>query len=130
MCIRDRGIPLPLDKIKNKRSFIGIDNLVNLLIHCTDHPKAGGKTFFASDDKDLSTPELIRLIASSFGIKARLFFIPIFLLKYISLIFRKREEIDKLVGSLRVNNSYTKKVLNWKPPISVEEGIRRMTQEK
>lgn len=124
------GIPLPLDKIKNKRSFIGIDNLVNLLIHCIDHPKAGGKTFFASDDKDLSTPELIRLIASSLGIKARLFFVPIFLLKYIGLIFRRREEIDKLVGSLRVNNSYTKKVLNWKPPISVEEGIRRMTQEK
>lgn len=124
------GIPLPLDKIKNKRSFIGIDNLVNLLIHCTDHPKAGGNTFLASDDKDLSTPELIRLIASSLGIKVRLFFIPIFLLKYIGLIFRRKEEIDKLVGSLRVNNSYTKKVLNWKPPISVEEGIRRMTQEK
>ena len=124
------GIPLPLSLIKNQRSMIGIDNLVDLLIRCIDHPEASGKTFLASDGEDLSTPELIKFIASSMGRKANLFPFPISLLKFLGSVFGKSEEINKLVGSLRIDNSYTKKILNWTPPISVEEGIRRMAQGK
>jgi len=124
------GIPLPFDGIKNKRSFIGIDNLVNLLIHCIDHPEAIGKTFLASDGEDLSTPELIKLIASSMGKKAHMFSMPTFVLKFLGIILGKKNDIKKLVGSLRIDNSYTKEILNWTPPVSVKEGIRRMVQEK
>ena len=124
------GIPLPLSLVKNQRSMIGIDNLVDLLIRCIDHPEASGKTFLASDGKDLSTPELIKLIALSMEKKASLFPVPIFLLKFLGSIFGKREEIDRLVGSLRIDNSYTKEILNWTPPLIVEEGIRRMVQGK
>ena len=124
------GIPLPLSLVKNQRSMIGMDNLVDLLIRCIDHPEASGKTFLASDGMDLSTPELIKLIASSMGRKANLFPFPIFMLKFLGLVFGRSEEINRLVGSLRVDNSYTKKILNWVPPISVEEGIRRMVQGK
>ena len=124
------GIPLPLSLVKNQRSMIGIDNLVDLLIRCIDHPEAGGKTFLASDDEDLSTPELIKLIASSMGKKVNLFPVPILMLKFLGSVFGKREEINRLVGSLRIDNSYTKEILNWTPPISVEEGIRRMVQGK
>lgn len=127
--VRSR-IPLPLSKVKNQRSMIGIDNLVDLLIQCIDHPEAGGKTFLASDSEDLSTPELIKLIASSQGRKANLFPLPIFMLKFLGSIFGKSEEINRLVGSLRVDNSYIKEILNWTPPISVKEGIRRMVQGK
>ena len=124
------GIPLPLGGIKNKRSMIGMDNLVDLLIRCIDHPEANGKTFLASDGEDLSTPELIKFIASSMGRKANLFPFPISILKFLGSVFGRREEINRLVGSLRIDNSYTKKTLNWTPPISVEEGIRRMVQGK
>ena len=124
------GIPLPFSIINNKRSMIGIDNLVDLLNHCIDNPNASGKTFFASDEEDLSTPELIKLIASSMGKKANLFPLPIFMLKFLGSIFGRREEMNRLVGSLRVDDSYTKEILNWTPPISVEEGIRRMVQGK
>ena len=124
------GIPLPLGLIKNQRSMIGIDNLIDLLIRCIDHPEASGKTFLASDDKDLSTPELIKLIASSMEKRARLFPLPILILKFLGSVFGKREEINRLVGSLRIDNNYTKEILNWTPPISVEEGIRRMVQGK
>ena len=123
-------IPLPLSLVKNQRSMIGIDNLVDLLIRCIDHPEASGKTFLASDDKDLSTPELIKLIASSMGKKANLFPFPISMLKFLASVFGRSEEINRLVGSLRIDNSYTKEILNWTPPISVEEGIRRMVQGK
>ena len=124
------GIPLPLGLVKNQRSLIGIHNLVDLLIHCIDHPEASGKTFLASDGEDLSTPELIKLIASSMGIKANLFPFPIFMLKFLGSVFGRREEINRLVGSLRIDNNYTQETLNWTPPISVEEGIRRMVQGK
>lgn len=124
------NIPLPFSRINNKRSMIGIDNLIDLLIHCINHPKAIGKIFLASDDEDLSTPALIELIASSFERKAYLFPVPLFLLKFLGLVFGKQKEINRLTGSLRIDNSYTKETLNWKPPISVEEGIRRMIQEK
>ncbi len=124
------GIPLPLSLIKNHRSMIGIDNLVDLLNQCIDHPDANGKIFLASDDKDLSTPDFIKLIASSMGRKASLFPIPLSLLKFIGSVFGRSNEINRLVGSLRVDSSYTKETLNWTPPLSVEEGIRRMVQGK
>ena len=124
------GIPLPFRMIDNQRSIIGIDNLIDLVIRCIDHPEASGKTFLASDGEDLSTPDLIKLIASSIGKKGNLFPVPLFLLKFIGLIFGKAEEINRLVGSLRIDNSYTKEILNWTPPVSVEEGIRRMVQGK
>ena len=124
------GIPIPLSLVKNQRSMIGIDNLVDLLVKCIDHPEASGKIFLASDGEDLSTPQLIKLIASSMGKKANLFPIPVYMLKFLASIFGRREEMNRLVGSLRVDNSYTKEILNWTPPVSVEEGIRRMVQGK
>jgi nucleoside-diphosphate-sugar epimerase len=124
------GIPLPFANIKNKRSFIGIDNLVDLLIRCIDNPHANRKFFLASDGEDLSTPQLLSQIASSMGRRAHLFPFPLFLLKFLGRIFGKQKEINRLIGSLRINNIYTKKILNWTPPISVKEGIRRMVQGK
>jgi len=128
--LMDLGLPLPFGGIKNKRSFIGIDNLVNLLIHCIDHQDANGKTFLASDGEDLSTPDLLNYIASSMGRTARLFSIPLFLLKFLGYIFGKQKEINRLIGSLRVDNNYTRETLSWTPPLSVKEGIRRMVQDK
>lgn len=124
------NMPLPLAMIRNQRSMIGIDNLIDLLSICITHQDAVGKTFLASDDEDLSTPELIKLIASSMGKKGNLFPLPIFLLKFLGLVFSRRKEINRLIGSLRVDNNFTKTTLNWSPPISTGEGIRRMVQEK
>ena len=124
------GVPLPLGMDNNQRSMIGIDNLVDLIIRCIDHPDAAGKTFLVSDGEDLSTSDLINHIAFSMHQKPRLFPFPIFLLKFLSFIFGKQKEIDRLVGSLKVDSSYVKKTLNWTPPVSVAEGIRRMVQIK
>ena len=124
------GIPLPLSMIQNQRSMIGVDNLVDLIIQCIDHPVAAGKTFLVSDGEDLSTTDLINHIGISMGRKARLFPVPIFLLKLLGSILGKQKEINRLLGSLKVDSSYTQEVLNWTPPVSVTEGIRRMVQNK
>lgn len=120
----------PLSIVKNKRSMIGIDNLVDLLIRCIDHVDASGKTFLVSDDNDLSTPQLIKLIALSMKKKVYFFPLPIFLLKIIFSIIGKRQEINRLIGSLSIDINYVRETLNWTPPISAEEGIRRMINEK
>jgi len=124
------GIPLPFDLIKNQRSLIGIDNLVDLLVRCIEHPDAKSKTFLVSDGEDLSTPELLKNIASAMGRSAFMFPFPISLLKFFGFVLGKSSEIDRLTGSLQIDNNYTKKILNWSPPISVQEGIKRMIQNK
>ena len=101
-----------------------------MLIKCINHPNAAGKIFLASDDEHLSTPELIRCMASAMGKPTRIFPIPIYILKFLGKILRKQDEIDRLLGSLRVDNTYAKKVLNWKPPYTAFEGLKKMVIEK
>ncbi len=124
------GIPLPLGLIKNQRSMIGIDNLVDFLIKCIDHPNAAEKTFLVSDGKDLSTPNLIKYISNFMGSNSRLFPFPISLLKFLSIIIGKKKEIERLTESLKIDTSHVKSVLNWKPPIDVADGIKKMIQGK
>ncbi len=120
------GIPLPFSLIKNKRSLIGIDNLVDVLIRCVEHPKAKGNTFLVSDDQELSTPDLLRLLASEMKISLYLFPFPISILKLFGFITGNSNEINRLVGSLQLDISYTKKTLNWIPPVTLRDGIKKM----
>ena len=122
------GLPLPLGALQNKRSFIGLDNLVDLLIRCVDHPEAAGQTFLVSDGEDLSTPDFIRHMAAAMNRSPRLFPVPVSLLRLAGSALGKRAEIDRLVGSLQIDSSHTRRVLGWTPPVSVQEGIRRMVQ--
>jgi nucleoside-diphosphate-sugar epimerase len=120
------GVPLPLAAVNNRRSFIGLDNLVDLLIRCVDHPNAAGQTLLVSDGQDLSTPELLRMIANAIGRPARLFPLPVPLLRLAGRALGRLNEVDRLVGSLQVDSSATRDLLGWTPPVSVEEGIKRM----
>ena len=119
------GIPLPLAKIQNKRSLIGIDNLVDLIATCTDHPNAANQVFFASDDQDLSTPELLRGIAKAMEKSSRLFRCPQNVLFVASLIIGKAGLAQKFLGSLQVDISKAKHLLGWFPPLSVQDGLNR-----
>jgi nucleoside-diphosphate-sugar epimerase len=124
------GMPLPFSLINNRRSLIGIDNLIDLLISCIDHPEAKGKTFLVSDDEDLSTPDLINYIASAMGRSARLFPFPVPLLKFLGFCIGRSNQINRLIGSLQLDIEQTRKTLNWSPQVSAQEGIRRMVQGK
>ena len=123
-------IPLPFADIKNKRSLIGIDNLVDVLVRCIEHPNAAGKTFLVSDGEDLSTSELINIIASGMNQSVKLFRLPRALFKFFGFILMRQSQIDRLTGSLQIDNSYAREILNWTPPVSVEEGIKRMVKDK
>ena len=119
-----QGIPLPLASIKNRRSLIYVGNLIDAIITCLVHPKAAGETFLVSDGRDLSTPELIRLMAEAMGRKERLFPFPTGMLKAMGKITGRSAEIERVVGSLCVDSGKIRKMLGWKPGYTVEEGMR------
>ena len=121
--IVNKNVPLPLSLIDNKRSLIYIGNLVDAIIRCIEHPDAANQTFLVSDGQDISTPELIRMIAGAMGKKARLIPFPLPLLKVIGQLFGKSPEIERLTGSLCIDSNKIRKVLGWKPPFTMEEGI-------
>ncbi len=122
------GTPLPFSLIENQRSLIGIDNLIDLLLICIDHKKAPGNTFLVSDNEDLSTTELINYIATAMKRSSYFFPVPISILKFISFILRRKGDMERLIGNLQIDISQTRKILNWEPPFSVDEGIKRMVR--
>jgi nucleoside-diphosphate-sugar epimerase len=121
-----RGIPLPLGEItENRRSFVFLDNLVNLIVTCIDHPSAANKTFLVSDGEDLSTALLLRRMANALNRPSRLFPVPTGLLILSAKILGRPEIARRLCGSLQVDMTKTRELLNWSPPVSVDEGLRR-----
>ncbi|CEN55991.1 UDP-glucose 4-epimerase family protein [Candidatus Methylopumilus turicensis] len=123
--ILDQGIPLPFGNVSNKRSLVFIDNLVDLLLRVVDHPNAAGQVFLVSDDHDVSTTTLLRSISSALGKKAKLLPVPLFVLKAIFYLIGKSGFSQRLLGSLCLDISKTKKLLNWTPPFSFEDGVEK-----
>lgn len=119
------GLPLPFGVIHNQRSLVAVDNLVDLIITCVDHPAAANQVFLAGDGRDLSTTELLQGVALSMGRHARLIPVPAPLLMLGAKLLGKKAVAKRLLGSLQVDISKTRDLLGWEPPISVEEGLKR-----
>ena len=128
MNIASRNIPLPLGAINNKRGFVALNNLVDLIITCIDHPNASNNIFLVSDDSDISTAELICLIANAFGNKARLLNINPRFLKFVAKILKKKSIIDRLCDDFQIDIQHTKDSLDWKPATSMAEGIKQCAE--
>jgi len=99
------GIPLPFSSIKNKRSLISLDNLLQILSKAVIDPAVANQTLLVSDALDLSTPQLIKKIANSIGKPARLFPFPIKLLKVIGRLTGQSEIINRLTENLQIDGT-------------------------
>lgn len=119
------GLPLPLGAIYNRRSFVGVDNLVDLIITCINHPAAANQVFLAGDGQDLSTTELLGGVARAMGKPSRLIPLPSSLLLLCATLLGKKAMAKRLLCSLQVDISKAQDLLGWVPPLSVEEGLRR-----
>lgn len=120
-----KGLPLPLGAIKNKRSLVAVDNLVDLIVTCIDHSAAANQVFLAGDGFDLSTTELLRGVAKAMEKPSRLIPVPQSMLMFGALLLGKSDVAQRLLGSMQVDISKTRNLLGWEPPITVEEGLRR-----
>ena len=123
-----KGIPLPLASIYNKRSFVGLDNLVDLIVTCIDHPGAVNQTFLAGDGCDLSSSELLNSIAKAMGKKSRLLPVNQKLLEFSLKLIGKKNLAQRICGTLQVDISKSKRLLGWVPITSIDKGLEKTTQ--
>jgi nucleoside-diphosphate-sugar epimerase len=119
------GWPLPLGTVHNQRSLVALDNLVDFIITCIDHPQAANQTFLISDGEDLSTTELVRRMAQAAGVPARLIPVPVWALQAVGRMLGKGDAVQRLSGDLQIDSGKARKILAWEPKISVQEGLRR-----
>ncbi|MDB2680114.1 NAD-dependent epimerase/dehydratase family protein [Methylophilaceae bacterium] len=119
-------LPLPLDKINNARSFIALDNLVDFIFLCMKHPKAANELFLISDENSISTTQLLIKITNAFKKKPNLFFVPIKVMLFFAKLIGKVYVANSLFGSLEVDSSKAKKLLSWKPSVTMEEQLREI----
>jgi nucleoside-diphosphate-sugar epimerase len=124
-----RGLPLPLAAVtENRRSLVALDNLIDLIVTCLRHPAAANQTFLVSDGEDLSTADLLKRVGVALGHPARLFSMPHAILKFGAMLVNRPGVYQRLYGSLQLDITKTLQLLDWTPPVSVDEGLRRATE--
>lgn len=121
----DKGVPLPLGAIHNARSLVALDNLVSLIVTCVDHPAAANQVFLVSDGEDLSTTQLLVRISKTLKKPSRLIPVPSWGLDLVARLLGKGDFSKRLCGSLQVDISKTRALLNWSPEISVDQGLAK-----
>lgn len=123
------GVPLPLaGVIRNRRSFVALDNLLDFIVTSLNHPASANQTFLVSDGEDLSTAELLQRMGAEMGHPARLFQVPQIVLKLGATALNSPAIYHRLCGSLRLDTTKSRKVLGWTPPVSVDDGLRRAAE--
>jgi len=121
--IVNKEIPLPFGSVNNKRSMIYLYNLIDLIRVCINHPKAVGKVLLVSDKESVSTPELIAKIASAMEKNVWLLTVPIVFIHVLAFLISKKQEIERLCESLSLDIDETIRLLDWEPPISMNDGL-------
>jgi nucleoside-diphosphate-sugar epimerase len=125
------GLPLPLGSvIHNRRSFVGLDNLVDLILVCAKHPQAANQIFLISDGEDLSTSELLVRMGKALGRPTLLLRFPPGIISFVASLFGKRLIFDRLLGSLQVDIRKTCELLDWIPSVTIDEGLSKAVDSR
>lgn len=127
--VLQRGIPLPLASVHNRRSLLYLGNLVDALLLCAKHPAAVGRTYLVSDGEDVSTADLLRWLGEALGRPARLFPCPSGLLMGVAAISGRRGQAERLLGSLRIDDARIRHELGWCPPYTLQHGLQATAGE-
>jgi len=118
-----RGVPLPFAAVDNRRSLVFLDNLVDLVVTCIDHPQAANQTFVASDGEDVSLNQLLCALGRALDRPARLLAVPPGLLLFAARLAGRRDLAERLLGSLQVDIFKNQRVLGWRPPHTLQQGL-------
>jgi UDP-glucose 4-epimerase len=119
------GIPSPFGACDNRRSMVFIDNLCDLLLRVAVYPDAAGEIFLVSDGKDLSVREIFARLAQLQSASGWQIPVPVPLLRAAAAVAGKSSFTERLLGNLQVDIGKTCRFLDWTPPVSCEEGLRR-----
>jgi len=124
-----KGLPLPFGSVTNKRSLVALDNLVDLIVTCIDHPAAANQVFLVSDGEDLSTTSLLLRMGQALGKPTRLLPVPIGLLTVLATTLGKKAVSQRLLGSLQVDIEKTRQLLSWAPVTSVNKALAQTAED-
>jgi len=126
----NKVIPLPLGAIHNQKSFIALDNLVNFIFYCIDHPKAANEIFLITDGEDVSTTQLLQKVAKAYDKSPRLIPVPVSWMNFAAKLFGKEEVARRLFGNLQINSSKARNLLGWRPVVTMDEQLAKMATSK
>jgi UDP-glucose 4-epimerase len=118
-----RGGALPLGAIRNRRSVLGTGNLVEAIDAALDAPQAPRGVHFLADAESIAVPDLVRAIAASLGVDARLHALPVPLLRLAGLLTGRSATIERLADSLEVDTSSFAAATGWTPRHSLAHGL-------
>jgi UDP-4-keto-D-QuiNAc 4-reductase len=121
----DRGLPLPLGSVRNRRSLVGVSNLVSFIETCMLHPRATSNTWMIADGESVSTPQILRTIARHMNRNLMMYRFPPSRLSSLGAIFGLRSQIARLCDSLIVDDAPAREELGWRPVLSFDEEIAR-----
>jgi nucleoside-diphosphate-sugar epimerase len=121
----DRGWPLPVGAVDNRRSLVNIWNLCDLLANVIQNPTAPARSWLVSDGEDLSTPDLIRRIGNAMRRRVWLLPIPPSVLRFVGKLTRRETQVTQLCGSFVIDSAQTRDELGWHPPVSVNDALAR-----
>jgi UDP-glucose 4-epimerase len=125
MSLVQKRLPLPLGGIVNQRSMLALDNLIDFILLVARHPKAANQLFLLSDNQGYSTPHLIERLSKSMGYtSARLISIPAQILHLAGLCLGQKSAVERLTESLEVSAHKAHLLLDWNPPLNVEQAIQ------
>lgn len=120
----DNGIPLPLGAIAAQRSLVYVENLADAIVRCTSAPAAAGQTFNVADERDVAVKELASLLAQFLNAPRRSLPVPPALLHLAGRLTGRTAVVDRLVGELRIDCSHIRETIGWRPPYTIEQGLR------
>jgi nucleoside-diphosphate-sugar epimerase len=124
-----RGVPLPLAAVtENRRSLVALDNLIDMIVTCLNHPAAANQTFLVSDVEDISTADLLIRMGVALGRAPLLFSVHTSLLKLGAVILNKFGTYQNLCESLQIDIAKTRRLLDWSPPVAVDDGLRQIAK--
>jgi nucleoside-diphosphate-sugar epimerase len=121
----EKGLPLPLAKISNRRSLLSLDNLVNFLVTAVSHPRAANQTFLVADEDAVSTSGLIEAIADAAERPARLFYLPPVMIERLFKLMGRNNMYQQLWGNLEIDTKKAQSLLGWKPSTSIKQQLNK-----
>lgn len=117
------GLPLPFAAVDNKRSMVSLRNLIGFLKLCIEHPDAAQELFLIADGIDLSTADLVRLLAEGMGKRPRMFSIPNSLALFGAKLVGRQNLYVQLYRSLQVDSGKARRLLGWQPDENAREAL-------
>ncbi len=119
----NKGMILPLKHINNKRDLIYVSNLVDAIMRILERKTFSKKIYYVCDGEPVSTADLVRQISCVLDRPARLFSVPISILKILSWVMGQSNGIRKLTQTLEVDGTEFCKDAEWGSPFSMKEGL-------